>query len=293
MLASPSTATDMKSTSVYFYEENDLVYCTDIARLLHKLGVPQYQPEDLRLFIDSSKRSLKCVLQHNDNRFASVPLAHSTTLKEKYEAVKYVLEKIRYYQHEWYVCVDLKMVNFLLGQQSGFTKYPCFMCMWDSRDRAQHYTKKDWPLREELVPCRARNIINNPLVDRDRILFPRLHIKLGLIKQFTKALDKDGGCFTYLCHAFSELTIEKLKAGIFDGPQIRELVRDAEFENTMNEVELEAWKAFVLIVKNFLGNNKARNYAELVNNMLTAFRNLRCNMSIKMHNLFPHMGNAS
>ena len=83
---------------------------------------------------------------------------------------------------------------------------------------------------------------------------------------------------------FLVLTIEKLKAGIFDGPQIR------EFENTMNEVELEAWKAFVLFVKNFLGNNKARNYAELVTNMLTAFRNLGCNMSIKMHYLFSHMG---
>ena len=77
MLASTSTATDMKSTSVFFYEEKDLV---------------QYQPEDWRLFIDRSKRSLKSVLLHNGNRFASVPLAHSTTLKEKYEAVKYVLD---------------------------------------------------------------------------------------------------------------------------------------------------------------------------------------------------------
>ena len=42
---------------------------------------------------------------------------------------------------------------------------PCFLCMWDSRDRAQHYTKKDWPLQEELVPCKERNVINNPLVD--------------------------------------------------------------------------------------------------------------------------------
>ena len=130
------------------------------------------------------------------------------------------------------------------------------------------------------MPCRARKIINNPLVDRDRIVFPSLHIKLGMIKQFTKALDKDGGCFTYLCHAFSGLTIEKLKAGIIGGPQIHELIRDAEFKNTMNEVELEAWKAFLLVVKNFLGNNKARNYAELVTNMLTAFRNLGCNMNI-------------
>ena len=139
----------------------------------------------------------------------------------------------------------------------------CFLCMWDCRDCAQHYTKKDWPLREELVPCKERNVINDPLADRDRIIFPPLHIKLDLINQFTKALDKDGDCFTYLCLAFPGLTMEKLKAAIFDGPQIRQLIRDPEFENSVNEVELEAWKAFVLVVKNFLGNNKARNYAEL------------------------------
>ena len=108
------------------------------------------------------------------------------------------------------------MMNFLFGQQSGFTKYPYFLCKWDRRDRAQHYTM-DWALREELVPCKERNVINEPLVDRDRILFPPLHIKIGLIKQFTK----NGDCFTYLCQTFPGLTMEKLKAGIFDGSQIR------------------------------------------------------------------------
>ena len=34
--------------------------------------------------------------------------------------------------------------------------------------------------------------------------------------------------------------------------------KDPEFENSMNKVELEAWKAFVLVVKNFLGNNKGQ-----------------------------------
>ena len=126
-------------------------------------------------------------------------------------------------------------------------------------------------------------------MDREKILFPPLHINLGLIKQFTKALDKDGDCFTYFYQAFPWLTMEKLKAGIFDGPQIRLLIRDLVFENSMYEVELEVWKAFVRVVKNFLGNNKARNYTELVNNMLTAFRNLGCNMSVKIHNLFSHM----
>ena len=55
-----------------------------------------------------------------------------------------------------------------------------------------------------------------------------------LIKQFTEALDKDSDCFTYLCQVFPGLTMEKLKAGIFDGPQIRQLIRDPEFEK-LNE----------------------------------------------------------
>ena len=143
VLASASSATGIKRTSVFFSTVKDLVYCADIAQLLLKLGVSQYEPKDWRLFTHSSKRSLKCVLLHNGNQFASAPIAHSTTLKEKYEAVKYVLEKIGYDQHKWFICVDLKMVNFLLGQQSGFTKNPCFLCMWDSKDRVQHYTKKD------------------------------------------------------------------------------------------------------------------------------------------------------
>ena len=170
----------------------------------------QYEPKEWRLFINNSKRSLKGVLLHNSNQFAYVPIAHSTSLKKKYEAVKYVLEKIGYDQHKWFICVDLKMVNFLLGQQSGFNKYPWFLCMWDSRDRAQHYTK-DWPLQEELVPCKERNVINDPLMDRDRILFLLLHIKLGLIKQFTKALDKGCDYFTYLCQDFPGLTRESWK----------------------------------------------------------------------------------
>ena len=75
----------------FFFEEKDLVYCTDIVYLLQQHGVSHYEPRDWRLFIKSSKRSFKCVLLHNGNQFASVRLTHSTSLKEKY-----VLEKISY-----------------------------------------------------------------------------------------------------------------------------------------------------------------------------------------------------
>ncbi|QQP53796.1 Uncharacterized protein FKW44_006400, partial [Caligus rogercresseyi] len=234
---------------------------------------------DWRLFIDSSKRSLKfrlnpsCAL-HNSQR--------------EYEVVKYVLDKIQYEQHKWIICVDLKMVNFLLGQQSGFTKYPCFICMWDSRDRVQHYVKKEWPVRDQLVPG-ARNIIHEPLVDREKILIPPLHLKLGLMKQFTRALDKDGRCFNYLGRAFPRLTSEKVKAGIFNGPQIRKLIKDTEFQNSMNTLECAAWKSFVQVVNNFLGNTKTANHGRLISTMIEAFQKLGCLMSIKMHFLFSHM----
>ena len=95
------------------------------------------------LFIDSSKRSLKCVLLHIMNEYASIPIGHSTKLKKKYEPIKQVLEFIKYNQHNWKICVDLKTVNLLLGQQSGYTKHPCFLCMYDSHDKANHWVKKD------------------------------------------------------------------------------------------------------------------------------------------------------
>ena len=75
----------------YFAQENDIVYCNDVAGLLRQLGVQQYNPQDWRLFIDSSKRSLKYVLLHNGNLYRSVPLGHSTTLDEKYDEIKFFL----------------------------------------------------------------------------------------------------------------------------------------------------------------------------------------------------------
>ena len=79
--------------------------------------------------------------------------------------------------------------------------------------------KKDWRAREDL-PVGDKNIINKSLVNRYRIILPPLHIKLGLIKQFVKALDEVGNCFNYIAKTFPGLSIEKLEANIFDGPQI-------------------------------------------------------------------------
>ena len=128
--------------------------------------------------------------------------------------------------------------------------------MWDSRAKEEHDTKKERPSRELKVG--EKYVINEALVLRDKIIFPPLHIKLGLTKQFVKALNK-GDCFKYICKLFPGLIAEKLKAGVFDGPAIRKLVKDADFINSMDDLEKRTWCSFVDVVKNFLGNNRAVN----------------------------------
>jgi hypothetical protein len=274
----------------FFSCADEIVFCCDIGGLLIHMGLQKYDPNHWRLFIDSSKRSLKCVLLHNGNKFAPVPIGHSTTLKEDYESVRLLLDKISYETHRWIICVDLKMVNFLLGQQSGYTKFPCFICLWDSRDDKNHWIRKQWSIRENM-DVGSKNVINEPLVDRDRIVFPPLHIKLGLIKQYVKSLDQSGACFAYIKKTFPGLSIEKIKAGIFDGPQIRKLINDPNFTGSMTTLESAAWSGFVRVVRGFLSGDRASNYQEIVADMLTAFKNQGARMSIKIHFLFNHLDN--
>ena len=78
-------------TSASFYRNRE-----DVEGLLLAMGLSAYRSNDWRLFIDSLKRSLKCVLLHNGNQYGSIPIGHSVTLKESYENIKVVLERLKY-----------------------------------------------------------------------------------------------------------------------------------------------------------------------------------------------------
>ena len=45
----------------FFIMEDDFVYCNNIQDLFSEMGLPEYNPNEWRLFIKCSKRSLKCV----------------------------------------------------------------------------------------------------------------------------------------------------------------------------------------------------------------------------------------
>ena len=77
----------------------------------------------------------------------------------------------------------------------GYTKYCCFLCMWDRKNRCSHYTK-GWPARN--LNTDEKDIIAEPLVDPKDVLLPPLHIKLGLMKNFVEDMNKEGQAFRYL-----------------------------------------------------------------------------------------------
>ena len=75
-----------------------------------------------------------------------------------------------------------------------------------------------------------------------------------------------------------------MKEGIFDGPQIRQLIKDPNFVKSMSKLEKRNWNCFVFFfIQNFLGNRKIENYLQLFNDMLSNLKHLGCSMSIKLH----------
>ena len=124
-----------------FSQEDGVVFCNYVCSVMEVLG-HEYNPDQWRLFIDSSKVSLKLVLLHNGNRFPSVPLAHAANMKESYESKKLLLGKNRYEEFKWTLCGYLKVVALLLGMQLGYTIYCCFLCEWNGWDKKNHYVNK-------------------------------------------------------------------------------------------------------------------------------------------------------
>jgi len=63
-----------------------------------------------------------------------------------------------------------------------------------------------------------RNVENQPLMELSKILLPSMHLKLGLVKNFVKAMNQGEAAFTYLWETFPRLSEAKLKEGVFIGP---------------------------------------------------------------------------
>ena len=157
-----SFRTRQESFAQFFSVKGELVYCADVGGIMQEFGY-SHRSKEWRLFIDSSKLSLKAVMLHNGNVLPSIPIGYAAHMKETYENMKQLLQCINYEQYSWQLCGDLKVIAILLGLQGGYTKYCCFLCEWDSRARHEHYFKRDWRKRNTLK-VGTKNVKYTPLV---------------------------------------------------------------------------------------------------------------------------------
>jgi len=140
--------------------------------------------------------------------------------------------------------------------QLGCTKYCCFLSEWDRRAKTFHYLRRDWPQRK-CLKVGEKNVQHPALPEWHKILLPPLHIRLGMMKNFVKAMDRTGSAFKYLAEKFPQLSEAKFIEGVFVGPQIHELFRDDMFNSLLQGDEKKAWEEFRLVSTNFLGNIRA------------------------------------
>jgi len=66
-------------------------------------------------------------------------------------------------------------------------------------------------------------------------------------------------------------------------------MQDKQFDDDLNETERNAWLSFRRICKDFLGNHKALNYWDVVQDLLTTYKAMGCNTSLKIHFLESHL----
>ena len=94
------------------------------------------------------------------------------------------------------------------------------------------------------------------------------------MKNFVKAMDRNGTAFLYLRQTFSLLSDAKIREGVFTGPDIRSVLRDEVFERINMGDEQRTWHAFREVVTGFLGNRRADNYKDLVEELLSSYQKL-------------------
>jgi hypothetical protein len=90
-----------------------------------------------------------------------------------------------------------------------------------------------------------------------------MYLKLGLMKNFVKAMNQEEAAFSFLWEKVPRVSEAKLKEGIFFGPQIRDIIKDEYFDKLFQGDEKAAWDSFKFVVKGFLGNRRAQNMRSL------------------------------
>lgn len=206
---------DPKDQFRQFFEANDdntMVYCNNIGKIMQAMDVSEYKALDWRLFIDSSENNIKMALLNNDNRKPLIPIAYQKTVARIGEdmhlcdKMKSLLQIIEYDKHQWKMSCDLETVGVLFGRRK-FSGRHCFLCWWNGGGYYQS------PYESE-VDKLSDKVMKNAFVSEESIQMSPLYIKLALVESFIKVVAKRPEVFDGLQNIYPNFDKEQLKQGV-------------------------------------------------------------------------------
>jgi hypothetical protein len=167
-----------------------------------------------------------------------------------------------------------EVVAMLNGLQGVYTKSCCVLCEWESQAILR-------PLRAETI-LGQKNVVNRAVVGNTKTYLHPLHIKRGLIKIFVKTMTKEDEGFKYLRQIFSTQKRGQDKTRHFCRSSAAFVMIFASYVNWILLREepgtrLEAYAATLWEI------TKSKNYVEIVVELLSTYRALWCDMSLKLH----------
>ena len=86
-----------------------------------------------------------------------------------------------------------------------------------------------------------------------------------------QAKDKEGRKFAFVQERFPQISMEKLVANVFDGPQIRELMKYPVFDEVLCKAELSSWQP-ESVFTNFPGKHRRAQDMREIQELLKTFR---------------------
>ncbi|UYV82617.1 hypothetical protein LAZ67_22000200 [Cordylochernes scorpioides] len=86
-----------------------------------------------------------------------------------------------------------------------------------------------------------------------------------------------------------QVAAAEVEAGVFVGPQIKQITECKKFSKTLSRVQKAAWNSFVKVIRGFLENHKGDNYVKFVENLVACYGAMGCRMSLKVHMLDAHL----
>ena len=104
------------------------------------------------------------------------------------------------------------------------------------------------------------------------------------MKNFVKEMDRKGSGFNFLQEKFPLINMEKLQTGIFDGLQIRELMKEPMLDETLREAELSTGQS----LKSVVTNHWSAEYEKEIEELQKSFCKLGARMSVKVHFRLSH-----